>query len=235
SDGVLDVIVGAKDNLYALSGMDGKKLWLFHRVGNPSSTAIGKIDDDEIEDVVVVFSKGVVSLSGKTGAIIWEWESPVLLTDETLLPVAPVLGDINNDGVLDVVCGSDKGHVYAVNGITEGKKYLWDFNMGEEIPFSAALFDFNGDRGLDVAIVSRKGIIYLVSGKDGHLLCQFDIHSPVGAPLVIADVNANGMADLVVGTLDGKIIVVESNAGCKEKEIIWGVLGGNSLHTARAK
>ena len=235
SDGVLDVIVGAKDNLYALSGTDGKKLWLFHRVGNPSSTAIGKFDDDDIEDVVVVFSKEVVVLNGKTGAIIWEWESPVLLTDETLLPVAPVLGDINNDGVLDVVCGSDKGHVYAVNGITEGKKYLWDFNMGEEIPFSAALFDFNGDRSLDVAIVSRKGIIYLVSGKDGHLLCQFDIHSPVGAPLVIADVNANGMADLVVGTLDGKVIVVESNARCKEKEIIWGVLGGNSLHTARAK
>ena len=235
SDGVLDVIIGAKDNLYALSGTDGKKLWLFHRVGNPSSTAIGKFDDDDIEDVVVVFSKGMVLLSGKTGAIIWEWKSPVALTDETSLPIAPVLGDINNDGVLDVVCGSDKGHVYAVNGIAEGKKYLWDFNMGEEIPFSAALFDFNGDRSLDVAIVSRKGIIYLVSGEDGHLLCQFDIHSPAGVPLVIADVNANGMADLVVGTLDGKVIVVESNAKCNEKEIIWGVLGGNSLHTARAK
>jgi pSer/pThr/pTyr-binding forkhead associated (FHA) protein/outer membrane protein assembly factor BamB len=235
SDGVLDVIVGAKDNLYALSGTDGKKLWLFHRVGNPSSTAIGKFDEDDIDDVVVAFAGEIVVLNGKTGAIIWEWESSVALTDETSLPIAPVLGDINNDGILDVVCGSDKGHVYAVNGVTEGEKYLWDFNMGEEIPFSAALFDFNGDKTIDVAIVSRKGIIYLVSGEDGHLLCQFDIHSPVEVPLVIADVNANGIADLVVGTLDGKVIVVESNAKCNEKEIIWGVLGGNSLHTARAK
>lgn len=235
NDGILDVIIGSQDNIYALSGANGKKLWLFHHLGNPSSAAIGKFDDDEIEDVVVAFAGEIVVLNGKTGAIIWEWKSPVLLTEETLLPIAPVLGDLNNDGVLDVVCGSDKGHVYAVNGVTEGEKYLWDFNMGEEIPSSAALFDFNGDKSLDVAVISQTGVIYLISGKDGHLLVQFDINAPVISSLVIADVNANKIADLVIGTLDGKIIVVESNAKCKEKEIIWGVLGGNELHTSLKK
>ena len=238
-DGILDVIISSPGNIYALSGLNGKRLWFFQGSGNSSSTAIGKFNNDEIEDVVVVlshFSQQVVVLNGKTGAVLWKWEMPLpWRVEKILVPISPALGDFNGDGTLDVICSSSIGHIYAIDGASKGEKYLWDFSIEGEVPSSASLFDFNGDKNLDVVVTSQKGIIYVINGKDGHLLTQFDIQEKSVGPIAIGDVNANKLADLIVGTLAGKILVVESNARCGKNEILWGVLGKNELHTCRAK
>lgn len=234
-DGVPDVIIGAANNMYALSGKNGKRLWVHQSVGIPSSPAVGKFNDDDIEDVAVTFTKEVVVLDGKTGAMLWKWDMPFALLSDLSIPISPVLGDCNRDGVLDIVCVSRRGHVYAVDGASQGKKYLWDYRIEGDMPSSCSLFDFNGDRTPDVAVTSQRGSIYVISGKDGHLLAQFDTHEKIGTPVAIADVNSNKLADLVIGTVSGKVIVIESNARCRKNEILWGALRKDRLHTARVE
>ncbi|MGA1794374.1 MAG: FHA domain-containing protein [bacterium] len=232
-DGVLDVIIGSVGNLYALSGANGKRLWVYQGEGAPSSAAAGRLNDDLIEDIAVCFHKELVVLNGKTGAALWTWTIPFITSKDSLKSIAPAMADINEDGVLDVVCSSGKGHVYVVDGMSKGNRYLWDFNTEGEVPSTAAIADFNEDGTLDVAVTVRAGTIYVINGKDGHMLAHFDVHEKTVSPVAIADVNDNSMVDLVLGTEKGMIRVVETNTRCKKNEVLWNSLGRGQLHTAR--
>jgi len=232
-DGVLDVIIGSLGNLYALSGVNGKRLWVYQAEGAPSSAAVGRFNDDFIEDIAVCFQKELVVLDGKTGAALWKWTIPFISPGDNLAPIAPALADINKDTVLDVVCSSGKGHVYVIDGVSKGNRYLWDFNTEGEIPSTAAIADFNEDGTLDVAVTVQEGTVYLINGKDGHMLAHYDVHEKTVSPLVIADVNANNIVDLIIGTEKGMIRVVETNTRCRKNEVLWSALGRDQRHTAR--
>ncbi|MGA1791970.1 MAG: FHA domain-containing protein [bacterium] len=234
-DGTLDVIIGSPGNVYALSGLNGKRLWVYQSLGNPSSAAIGHFNDDLIEDVAVSFAKELVVLNGKTGAVLWTWNIPLITEEENLEPISPALVDFNQDHYLDVVCVSGKGHVYSIDGASRGNRYFWDFSTEGIVPSTPSILDFDQDGTPDVSVTSQKGIIYLINGKDGHLLTQFELHEETVSPVAIADVNANKLVDLVVGTLSGKLLVVETNTKCDKNEVFWSALGRDRLHTARVQ
>ena len=232
-DGTLDVIIGSPGNVYALSGLNGKRLWVYQSLGNPSSAAIGRFNDDLVEDVAISFAKELVVLNGKTGAVLWTWNIPLIKEEENLQPISPALVDFNQDNHLDAVCVSAKGHVYAIDGASRGNRYFWDFSTEGIVPSTPSILDFNQDGTPDVSVTSKKGIIYLINGKDGHLLTQFELNEETVSPVAIADVNANKLVDLVVGTQSGKLIVIESNTKCDKNEVFWSSQGRDRLHTAR--
>lgn len=83
---------------------------------------------------------------------------------------SPAVGDIDADGLSEVVVGSDDEHVYAYNG--DGS-LLWSvrprfahLNGGGIVRGSPVIADLDGDNDQDVAIGTSRGLA-LLDGRDG--------------------------------------------------------------------
>jgi hypothetical protein len=128
--------------------------------------------------------------------------------------------DLDGDGVRDLVTGhgaevdatdgpskdlDSYGSVTAHNGATGN--LLWEFKAREEIVGSAAFLAIDADEVPDIVIGGRQAELVALSGRDGSLLWRFFDGSVDEArargyynfytPLVIADRDGDGVADLV--------------------------------------
>ena len=139
-------------------------------------------------------------------------------------PIA--LGDLNNDGVADIVVGGTDGKVYAYKG--NGTK-LWEYDTGNaEIDSKAAIGDINRDGWNEVVIgvgstftPSAPGAVWAFS-HDGKRLWDYpsgdfdgnDIADGVYSSPVLADVdgNDNGKLEIIYGGWDAYIRVLNHDS-----------------------
>jgi outer membrane protein assembly factor BamB len=117
------------------------------------------IDNDGIMDIVISWiepggnQRGIVMISGKSGAKIWE------LLYSTWCGNLAVLGDINNDGKDDIV--ATVGHeIYALNAL-DGKT-IWSCYFTYWVKTLVVVPDLNDDNVKDVFISTddEKKFIY---------------------------------------------------------------------------
>ena len=132
----------------------------------------------------------------------------------------PYATDINNDGLLDLICGSSDGKFYYYQCISlkdgwQLKKIgpLKDAN-GLELKvntYSAPiLYDIDKDKIADLVSGCLDGNIYWFKGLKNNTYKPMGIlvNAPVGEKLSapeISDYNADGSIELVVGTMSGNI------------------------------
>ena len=129
-----------------------------------SSPAIGEIYGDGIKYVVVgyggIFAKdcggGVVAFNGITGEQKWHFDLKKFSQKQKFdVPIGhtvfstPVLGDINNDGKLEIAFGSFDRNVYMLN--FKGKP-IWYYHAGDTVWSSGSFHDINGDEKQELII-----------------------------------------------------------------------------------
>ncbi|MBN1655387.1 MAG: VCBS repeat-containing protein [Deltaproteobacteria bacterium] len=176
-----------------------------------SSPALGDIDSDgELEIVVSTWmcdvDEGSVYALEKDGTDVAGW--PKTLSD---LPTTPVLGDVDNDNQLEIVCASwyPNANLY----IWDGNGSLlagWPTSVGEIYSASpTALGDIDSDGEAEIVVASYNNI--WAFNSDGSLV--LDWPSTVGKVFsspVIGDINYDGALEVIVGwgSHDNRIIAL---------------------------
>jgi|SRR5579863_5050126 len=208
-DGNPDLLVLASDQEYVYLGNgDGTfQAPLTYSAGSGSAVVLAAdFNGDRIPDLAVADTcinpsctePGIAILLGVGNGT---FESPTYFS-LAFVPQFMVVGDVNNDGILDlVVAGSDStsGYIGILLGNGDGTfQTPIDMVFAQNFPFGLTISDFNGDGIQDLAFTSSSGLNVLLGTGDGMF------GSPIVTPNVYAgsvrpsDFNGDGIEDLVV-------------------------------------
>ncbi len=175
--------------------IEGKILWNMSLAGDARGAAIGDLNRDGVNEIVVTSSSGVYIFS----------QSGVELYNNSEIKsnlASPAIGDLDRDGVNEVVIAS--GEYKKIYVISNGS--LKDFSSGEWVSSNLALADLNGDGKLEIVGGDIHGSIYVWDYK-GHVMEHDSVTYDEFTSVVVADLEGDGRKEIILGNNDAKIYV----------------------------
>ncbi|MCK4857662.1 MAG: PQQ-binding-like beta-propeller repeat protein [candidate division Zixibacteria bacterium] len=185
----------------AARGASGAPIWIYDSDLHVKHVEVADLNGDLVDDVIAgEYSSDnygdpsrVIAINGVDGDTLWTY----LLQDGVR---SMTIGDINGDGVADVIAGAayystqtPDGYVHAINGV-DGSQ-LWAFYIGATIQ-CVAIGDFDGDLYLDVAAGSFDDYVYAIDGETGTQLWRELIGSLWISSVATGDVNGDNIDDV---------------------------------------
>jgi hypothetical protein len=252
-DGAPDVLIGASNEdvgananqgrAFVMSGASGL---LLHILDDPTPqlgaifghamSGLGDVDGDGVADLLIGApqqnvganrSQGQVFVfSGASGLLLRSLDDPTPQADASFGSAVAGMGDVDGDGVADLLIGAGQQNVGANRSqgqvfVFSGASGLLLRTLDDPTPQGNANFgsavsevDVNGDGvadlfigapGQDVGANVNQGQAFVFSGASGLLLHTLDDPSPqananFGFPVSgVGDVNSDGVADLLIG------------------------------------
>jgi len=151
----------------------------------------------------------VYAWDGSTGLKEWEFQ-----TGDWVFS-SPAVGDINNDGYLEVVFGSRNSWVYAVNA-SSGIEVWKSKTNGNDIRSSPAIANIDGDNALEVIIGSADNYVYAFDGLDGTVDWKFPTGGNVASSPTVGDINNDDILEIIVGSDDNNVYAIDGFTGGEE-------------------
>ncbi len=196
-----------------------------------SSPAMGDIDGDGSLEIVVGSGEGI---AGTGGYVVYAWHGNGVPLSGWPRPVAanvrssPALGDLDRDGIPDVVigCGTEKSESVC------NQLYAWRGNgtpisgfpatlSAASLPNSPVLADYDGDGDVEVLVVPRDSHRVLAFRSNG--LAETDSSMQADSTLVssplVDDVDGDGSLEVVIGGAS------DSSPTARGVVYIWDVAG----------
>jgi outer membrane protein assembly factor BamB len=242
ADGVPDVVCGkyysdAGDELFALSGANGVKLWAANDClgiwGTHGLDTVEDINGDGIREVIMGTPGGVSEgrsfylKSGKDGATIFTYSTYSGPNAGWVHSVAGT-GDVNKNGKKDLLAaagGNDtvkSGTVFCFDGgsTTDAVSIIWTFRPPRDgAQCVTPIADVTGD-GIPDAVAGAGGNgldnkVYGLNGTNGAQLWQYDTGGSVNDVVVLGDLNADGYDDVAAGSWAGTVVGLSGKDGAR--------------------
>jgi hypothetical protein len=199
-DGKLDLVISANFSMVVMLGNgDGTFKAPITASSQAGAMVVGDFNGDGIPDLAIVGTPAYILLGKGDGT----FQPPVFNGSVLFAGFGVAAGDVNGDGKLDVIAGSQDG-IFVMLG--DGKGNLSDpvdIGFGAN-PTQVAVADLNGDKKLDVvALDSLGGNLWVLLGN-GNGTFQPATSYPMGVAqalttsMLVADLNGDGILDLAV-------------------------------------
>ena len=123
----------------------------------------------------------------------------------------PTLADVDNDGRLEVIVGTSMGWVYVLDPKTGQALDGWPVQLGD-VQGQVAVADVDNDGWLEMIAADARGSVVALklSGKE---LWERHLGSAIGTGATLADVDGDGKLEIMIGTFDGRIFVLDGATG----------------------
>ena len=167
------------------------------------------------------YTKGV----GDIKAPVKKWTNKT----KDLVFSSPAIGNIDNDGALEVVVGSNDKKVYALYGTNGTEK--WRFPTGGRVYSSPAIGDIDNDGQVEVVVGSDDHKLYAINGRTGEEKWRFTTGDGVQSSPALGDIDNDGQIDIVVfGSYDYNVYALYGTNGTEK----WRFTTGHSADTSPA-
>lgn len=188
----------------------------------PVALAVGDLNGDKYPDVVLVneTSSNVSVLLNTAGSTLFA--PAALYTSGLILPRGVALGDVNHDGLLDIVLTatvSDKIGILLNSPTKPGTfQRAITYRSGGNRPEGIALGDVNGDGQLDIIVCNQAsssvGILLNSTKTPGKFANPVTYASGGSLPrsLTLGDINGDGRVDIIVSNSAAGIVSVLANS-----------------------
>jgi hypothetical protein len=240
NSGAPDIVIGTgSGEMLALNGEDGSEIWSYMAgAGIAGTAAVADVTGEGVPDVCFgAYDTKVHMVNGQTGEAVWEpyYVGPGMNNVEC----PPVMVDINNDSVPDVIIGARDnvgpgGVVIALNGMNGNTLWMQGEIWGNPKKGPAPIRDINGDGIWDFLVCTyytENYSMYALSGANGDIIYQVTPPPPIdpttpfnySAP-VVGDFTGDGHVNAIYGRQDGFCDIV--NAGDLDYPAVeeWRVL-----------
>jgi len=183
-------------------------------IGNRYNGSVWAFDGDNtdgVDDGITITSADFPDFPEILGTEGTDWD--VLWKFDTGNDVwsSPAVGDVDNDGTLEVVIGSTDGNVYVLDGPNGSLEHA--FSTGDAVYASAALANLDGDAYLEIVIGSNDNNIYCfqwdaaTASTEWTYLTGGDVYSSAA----IGDVDGDGSLEIVVGSNDENVYSISAS------------------------
>ncbi len=200
---------------------NGDRIWKYTRESRAGSgyntPVIG------LGGVIVTDTRGRLYLVGFDGKLRFE----IAVTSYRLS--TPVVGDIDSDGVQDIVFGADDGTVYCVSeqGELKWEKKLDGARLGRAVPLAA---DIDRDGKTEILVptpfVGRQTGLHALGGKSWHFKSEMQTY----ASLMLVDLDGDGQKEILFGDKNTRLYALNVKG-----EPVWSTqLGGRGIFYAGA-
>lgn len=216
ADGHPDLVLGTSAGfVYALDAMTGKPHAGFPLTMDSIQTELTVADvvgrDGALQILAGDSNSNVVLFSALGGTMVWEARVSGRSSGF-------VVGDIDSDGVPDVVTGTSAGHVWALRGDSGAVHAAFPVRLGGRVNVRPALLDLVQALdvpftvALSIVVPALDGYLYVIHGRTA---CTeaIDIVESVFAQPVVADASGSGHAALVLAGLSGVVQALETTGG----------------------
>lgn len=203
-DGGRELVVGFGGNgEIVVFESDGSIVWNHSNVVRGSTTwmATGQADDDDVHEIAIATSKGVVAvLDGRDGSVQWR-------RDLGTLAAVHAFGDGDGDGVAELYAVAADGKLRsftANNGTTEWSTTLTTESVQMTPPPSMG--DVDGDGRQELVAVTNNGIVSVVDPRTGQILDSYRRDVPIWVHPMIVDTTGDGVPEPYVIYGDGRVV-----------------------------
>ncbi|MCK5036193.1 MAG: T9SS type A sorting domain-containing protein [Candidatus Sabulitectum sp.] len=217
--------INCNGKLYLLSGSTGNILYTSSIIGTHvyGSPVVGDIDNDPSLEVVIPC---FVNVGGLVKAYVFSLPSLTLEHSWSLTggPIgakaSPALGDINGDGIVDVIM-SVSNEIFAWDGESKNPLAGFPVNVGNPVRHGVSLADIDGDDYLELVFCTENGYLRALN-QDGSICGGFPIHigNSFSQP-AIDDIDGDGRLEICVANTLGEIIVYEAQESSWPAALPW--------------
>lgn len=248
-DGTQDALYGTAwggRTFFARSGATGEPLWFLDTYVVPPSGWVYQvapfvdITGDGVPEALAAVgndAKKVFCVDGASSGpatVVWLVQAP-----DGFMSVA-VLGDVNGDGIPDVVAGNgtnyDDDRVFCISGAVTvpGARQIWAVHTGGCVRTVAAMPDLNGDGIPEALAGSSNSVVRCLSGADGSPVWTRNLGYSVMKVAPLEDQTGDGIPEVLVGWWENAVLCLDGSSGATLWSTPTGTTNGGDVWTVSA-